>query len=146
MIITQPTLRMLTIKATLKCAVVLGFFFLLFGGGGPQPFTSCSATTAYTVMVGQGFDCGLWNVGRLLFSGCARLPDIGRNWNTLSSRLIYSIAKMLSGWRPVSLLAIQELGHFRFQELFAYPCNMGPCIMLQPELMWWMTGLRIWSE
>lgn len=36
---------------------------------------------------------------------------------------------------PVSLLAIQELGHFSFQELCAYPCNMGPFIMQQPELM-----------
>jgi hypothetical protein len=29
-------------------------------------------------------DCGLWNVVPLLFNGCAKLLDIGGNWNTLS--------------------------------------------------------------
>ncbi len=34
--------------------------------------------------VDQVVDCGLWNVGPLLFNGCAKLLDIGRNWNTQS--------------------------------------------------------------
>ncbi len=36
-------------------------------------------------------DCGLWNVGLLLFNGCAKLLDIGSNWNTLSHTPIQSI-------------------------------------------------------
>ena len=34
--------------------------------------------------VDQVVDCGLWNVGPLLFNGCAKLLDIGRNWSMLS--------------------------------------------------------------
>lgn len=32
----------------------------------------------------QVVDCGLQNVGPLLFSGCFKLLDIGRNWNAPS--------------------------------------------------------------
>ncbi len=41
--------------------------------------------------VDQVVDCGLWNVG------CAKLLDIGRNWNTLSYTPIQSIPNMLNG-------------------------------------------------
>ena len=34
----------------------------------------------------QAVDCGLWIVVPLLFNGCAKLLDIGRNWNTRRSR------------------------------------------------------------
>ena len=34
--------------------------------------------------VDQAVDCGMWNVVPLLFNGCAKLLDIGGNWNTLS--------------------------------------------------------------
>ncbi|KAL0150557.1 hypothetical protein M9458_054150, partial [Cirrhinus mrigala] len=43
--------------------------------------------------VDQVVDCGLWNVGPLLFKRCAKLLDIGRNWNT-SNALIQSIPNM----------------------------------------------------
>ncbi len=33
--------------------------------------------------VDQVVNCGLWNFGPLLFNGCVKLLDIGRNWNTL---------------------------------------------------------------
>ncbi len=36
-------------------------------------------------------DCGLWNVGPLLFSGCAKLLDIDSNWNTVLHTPIQSI-------------------------------------------------------
>ncbi len=65
--------------------------------------------------VDQVVDCGLWNVGPLLFNGCAKLLDIGRNWNTLS----YTPCKHAQ-WVtfPVSMLAMQELGCFQlFYEL-----------------------------
>ncbi len=42
-------------------------------------------------------DCGLWDVGPLLFNGCVKLLDIGRNWNTLSYTPIQSIPNMLNG-------------------------------------------------
>ncbi len=37
-------------------------------------------------------DCGFWNVNRLLFNGCAKLLDIGSNWNMLSHTPIQIIA------------------------------------------------------
>ena len=46
--------------------------------------------------VDQAVDCDLWNVVPLLFNGCAKLLDIGRNWNTLSYTSILSIPNMLS--------------------------------------------------
>ncbi len=47
--------------------------------------------------VDQVVDCGLWNVGPLLFSGCVKLLDIGRNWNTQLYAPIQSIPNMLNG-------------------------------------------------
>ncbi len=43
----------------------------------------------------QVVDCGLCNVGPLLFNG-AKLLDIGRNWNTLSYTPIQSNPNMLN--------------------------------------------------
>ncbi len=85
-------------NATLKCAV------LLYWGGSKTsqylvwpPFASRSAKTS-SHRVDQVGDCGLWNVGPILFNGCANLLDIGRNWNTLSYTSIQSILNMLNGW------------------------------------------------
>ena len=47
--------------------------------------------------VDQAVDCGLWNVVPLFFNDCAKLLNIGRNWNTLSYSLIQSIPNMLNG-------------------------------------------------
>ena len=33
--------------------------------------------------VDQAVDCGLWNVVPLLFNSCAKLLDIGENWDTI---------------------------------------------------------------
>uniref|UniRef100_A0AAZ3NWV6 Deacetylase sirtuin-type domain-containing protein n=1 Tax=Oncorhynchus tshawytscha TaxID=74940 RepID=A0AAZ3NWV6_ONCTS len=50
-------------------------------------------------------DCSLWNVVPLLFNGCAKLLDIGGNWNTLSYTSIQRIPKCLIGhWDLVSEL------------------------------------------
>ncbi len=109
------------------------------GGGGPKPFSIwCDHhLPSPSHKVDQVVDCGLWNVGPLLFNGCAKLLDIGRNWNTLSYTPIQSIPNMLNRWHVRwVLLAMQELGCFSFQELCTDPCNMGPCIiMLQHEVM-----------
>ncbi len=48
--------------------------------------------------VDQVVDCGLWNVGPLLFNGCVKLLDVGRNWNTLLYMPIQSISNMLNEW------------------------------------------------
>ena len=81
--------------------------------------------------VGQAVDCGLWNVVPLLFNGCAKLLDIGRNWNTLSYTSTQSIPNMLSGWQVWKNWDI-----FSFQELCTDPCDMGSCnIMLKHEVM-----------
>ncbi len=87
--------------------------------------------------VDQVVDCGLWNVGPLLFNGCAKLLDIGRNWNTLSYTPIQSIPNMLNGWHIWWVCWLcKNWDVFSFQELCTDPCNMGPCIiMLQHELM-----------
>lgn len=139
MIITQASLRLPTIKATLKCAVVLFFW----EGGG------CQKTTIYLIQwgkqhitVGQSFDCGLWNVGRLLFSGCAKLPDIGRNWNTL----IQSVTNMLSGWhiqwvcwpyKNWDISASRNCVHILAIWGHLSCCNLS--------WWWWVNGFRIWS-
>jgi hypothetical protein len=47
--------------------------------------------------VGPAVDCSLWNVFPLLFNGCAKLLDIGGNWNTLLYMPIQSIPNMLNG-------------------------------------------------
>ncbi len=54
--------------------------------------TQCNTSPSHRV--DQVVDCGLWNVGPLLFNGCAKLLDIGRNWNTLSYTPIQSIPNM----------------------------------------------------
>jgi hypothetical protein len=46
-------------------------------------------------------------LGTLDFNGCAKLQDIGRNWNTLSYRSMQSITCL------VSIQAMEELGHFQ---------------------------------
>jgi hypothetical protein len=57
------------------------------------PCASCSVTSP-SQRVDQAVDCGLWNVVQFLFHCCAKLLDIGGNWNTLS---IQSIPNMLNG-------------------------------------------------
>ncbi len=87
--------------------------------------------------VDQVVDCDLWNVGPLLFNGCAKFLDIGRNWNTLSYTPIQSIPNMLNGWHVRWVCwPCKNWDVFSFQELCTDPYNMGPCIiMLQHEVM-----------
>ncbi len=76
-------------------------------------------------------------LGPLLFNGCAKLLDIGRNWNTLSYTPIQSIPNMLNGWHVRWVCwPCKNWDVFSFQELCTDPCNMGPCIIkLQHEVM-----------
>ncbi len=82
-------------------------FYCIGGSGGGSENQSVSGVTTIFLTqchtspshrVDQVVGCGLWNVGPLLFNGCAKLLDIGRNWNTLSYTPIQSIPNMLNGW------------------------------------------------
>ncbi len=66
-------------------------FTVLGGSGGGSENQSVSGVTTICLTqcntspfsrVDQVIDCGLWNVGPLLFNGCVKLLDIGWNWNT----------------------------------------------------------------
>ncbi len=100
------------------------------------PFVSCSATHLLHI-VDQVVDCGLCNVGSLLFNGGAKLLDIGRNWNMLSYTLIRSIPNVLNGWHGWWVWrSCKNWDVFSFQELCPDPCNMGLCVMmLQHDVM-----------
>ncbi len=108
------------------------------------PFASRSATHLLHIELIRLLivACGLL----VLFNGCVKLLDIGRNWNTLSYTPTQSIPNMLNGWhvRWVCWLC-KNWDVFSFQELCTDPCNMGPCIiMLQHEVMvvdeWYNNG------
>ncbi len=79
--------------------------FTVFGGSVSKPVSVSGVTTICLTQcntspshrVDQVVDCGLWDVGPLLFNGCVKLLDIGRNWNTLSYTPIQSIPNMLNG-------------------------------------------------
>ncbi len=80
MIITQMCLRLTTIKGHSKMCS-----FTVLGGSENQSvsgvtticLTQCNTSSH---RVDQVVDCGLWNVGPLLFNGCVKLLDISRNW------------------------------------------------------------------
>ncbi len=153
MIIAQLCLRLTSIKGHSKM-----YSFTVLGGGPKTsqtmvwpPFALRSATSP-SHRVDQVVDCGLWNVGPLLFNVCGKMLEIGRNWNTLSYMPIQSIPNMLNGWQVRWVCwPCKNWDVFSFQELCTDPCNMGPCIiMLQHEEMvvdeLHTTGLRISSQ
>ncbi len=94
----------------------------------------------------QAIDCGLWNVAPLLFYGCAKFLDIGRNWNTLLYTPIQSIPKMLNGWHVRWVCwPCKNWDVFSFQELWGRAlscCNMRWCSWINGTTM----GLRISSR
>ncbi len=97
MIIAQVCLRLATIKDHSK---MCSFTELSGSGGSVFATTICLAqcNTSPSHRVDQVVDCGVWDVGPLLFNGCGKLLDIGRNWNTLSYTPIQSIPNMLNRW------------------------------------------------
>ncbi len=96
MIIAQVCLRLATIKGHSK----MYSFTVLGGVGGVRKSVSiwCDHHLPSPLhRVDQVVDCGLWNVGPLLFNSCVKLLDIGRYWKTLSYTPIQSIPNMLNG-------------------------------------------------
>ncbi len=100
-------------------------------GGGPKtsqylvwpPFASYSATHLLRIELIRLLivACGML----VLFNGCEKLLDIGRNWNMLNGWHVWWVCWPCKNWDV-----------FSFQELCTDSCNMGPCIiMLQHEVM-----------
>ncbi len=120
-------------------------FYCIGGGGGGSQNQSVSAVTTIFLTqcntspshrVDQVVDCGLCNVGPLLFNDCVKVLDIGRNWNTLSHNTDPEHPKHAQ-WETgtVSMLAMQELGCFQLPGIRGRTA-MGPCIIkLQHEVM-----------
>ncbi len=104
---------------------------------GVTTISSMQCNTSHSHRVDQVVDCGLCNVGPLLFNSCEKLLDIGRNWNMLSYTPIQSIPNMLNGWHVRSVSwPCKNWDVFSFQELCTDLWNMGPrIIMLQHEVI-----------
>ncbi len=97
MIIAQVCLRLAQIKGHSK---MCNFTVLGGGPGGSVSVTTICLTqcnTSPSHRVNQVVDCSLLNVDPLLFNGCAKLLDIGRNWNTLSCTPIQSMSAEYAG-------------------------------------------------
>ncbi len=117
--------------------------FTVLGGGSENQsvsgvtticLTQCNTSPSHRV--DQVVDCGLWNVGPLLFNG----NEVAGYWQELEHAVVYADPEhpKHAQWVTclVSMLAMQELGCFQLQELCTDPCNMGLCIiMLQHEVM-----------
>lgn len=120
--------------------------FYFGDGSGDQPISGVTTTclmqcnTSYLHRVDQVVDCVLWNVGPLLFNVCAKLLDIGRNWNMRS----YPRCKA-SQTCSKSDMPGEYAGRPR---LYTDPCNIQPCvILLQHEVIYSTTiGLRTSSR
>ncbi len=109
------------------------------------PFASCSVTHILRIELIRLL---IVECLSLLFNGCAKLLDIGRNWNPLSYMTIQSIPNMLNGWHVRWVCwSCKNWDVFSFQELCTDPCNMGLCIIMHSTWMNGTTmGLRILSR
>ena len=93
--------------------------FALLGGSENQSvfgvtticLTQCNTSPSHGV--DQVVDCGLWNVGPLLFNGCAKLLDIGRNWNTLSYTYHIRVISRASQTCSMGDMSGEYAGHAR---------------------------------
>jgi hypothetical protein len=100
--------------------------------------------------VDQTVYCVLWNVVPLFFNGCAKLLDIGGNWNTLTS--IQSIPNMLNGWHVWwACRPWKNWDLVSFQELSTDPWDIWRHALSCWNMRWWRPmngttmGLRISS-
>ncbi len=115
MIIAQVCLRLATIKDHSKMCS-----FTVLGGSENQSVSSVTTicltqcNTFPSHGVDQVVDYGLWDVGPLLFNGCVKLLDIGRNWNMLSYTPIQSITNMLNGWQSRSRFRVLSFSFYCF--------------------------------
>ena len=131
------------------------------GGGGAENQSVSGVTTICLTSpshrVDQVVDCGLWNVGPLLFNGCAKLLDIGRNWNTLSYTYRTSVVSRASQTCSMGDMSGEYAGHAR-TGMFSASRN---CVQILAtwgralsccNMRWWLwmngttMGLRISSR
>ncbi len=131
MIIAQVCLRLDTIKGHSKiCSftVLEGSENQSVSGVTTICLTQCNTSPWHRV--DQVVDCGLWNIGPLLFNGCAKLLDTGRNWNTLSYMPIQSIQKHAQ-WVtcPVSMQAMFSSSRNCVQILATWSHALSCCNM-----------------
>ncbi len=102
MIIAQVCLRLATIKDHSK---MCSFTVL----GGPK-ISQYLVWPPLLLIVA----CGML----VLFNGCVKLLDIGRNWNTLSYTPIQNIPNMLNGWHVRWVCwPCKELGCFQLTRI-----------------------------
>ena len=85
------------------------------------------------------FDCGPWNVVSLHFNGCAKLLDIGRNWNTLSYTSIQSIPNMLNGWHILGVCRPFSASRNCVQILVIWGCALS-CKKMRWMARKWASG------
>ncbi len=106
--------------------------------------TQCNTSPSHRV--DQVVGCGLWNVGPLLFNGCAKLLDYCQE---LENAVVYADPEhpKHAQWVTWVCWPCKNWDVFSFQELCTDPCNMGPCIIMQQhEVMvvdeWHNNGLQ----
>ncbi len=91
--------------------------------------TQCNTSPSHRV--DQVVDCGLWNVGPLLFNGCAKLLDIGRK---LEHAVVYADPehpKHAHGWHFRWVCwPCKNWDVFSFQELCTDPWQSDPCVQI----------------
>ena len=81
---------------------------------------------------------------KLLFNGCAKLPDIGGNWNMLSYTLIQSIPNVLNGWHVWWLCRTSKNWDiFSFQELCTDPWGHALSCRNTRWCMNWMQSITV---
>ncbi len=119
MIVAQVCLRLATIKDHSKMCS-----FTVWGGVRKPVSIWCDHHLSHAVqhssshIVDQVVDCGLCDVGPLLFNGCTKFAGY---WQELEHAVVYADPEhpKHAQWVtcPVSMLAMQELGCFQLPEI-----------------------------
>lgn len=145
MIIAQASLRLPTIKATLKCAVVLGFLF--FGGVSENQSVSgvitiyrmqCNNSTSQSVRV-LIVACGmLVDSSSVVVRSCQILAGTGTRWSRASQTCsVGAIQWVCWPYKNWDISASRNCVHILAIWVHVSRCNLS--------WWWWMNGLRIWS-
>ncbi len=131
MIIAQVCLRLATIKGHSKMCS----FYCIWGSGGSENQSVSGVTTICHLLrieFDQVVDCGLWNVGPLLFNGCAKFAGY---WQELETRCHIRQSRA-SQTCSMGDMSGEYAGHARTGMISASrncvqnPCNMGQCIIM----------------
>ncbi len=139
MIIARVCLRLATIKGHSKmCSfTVLGWGSENQSVSGVTTICLTQCNTSPSHRVDQVVDCGLWNVGPLLFNGCAKLLDIGRTGTHCHIRRSRASQTCSMGDMSGEYAGHARTGMFSAsRNCVQILATWGPCIiMLQHEVM-----------